>query len=137
MEYFICTTCGTQYELSETPLEQCLICNDEQQYVNWQEQSWTTLLKLDKSHSNLFKKLPNQIYEICISPAFGIRQHAILICIEHGNVLWDCVSLLDDVTIDIITQLRGIPTIAINHLHSYAFMEHNKEKHIIRRTTSF
>ena len=43
MPNFICTTCGTQYAESDAPPRDCLICNDERQYIGWGGQTWTTL----------------------------------------------------------------------------------------------
>ena len=37
---------------------------------------------------------------------FGIGQRAILIQTPNGNVLWDCITLLDQETVDKVTQLQ-------------------------------
>jgi glyoxylase-like metal-dependent hydrolase (beta-lactamase superfamily II) len=37
-------------------------------------------------------------------------------------VLWDCVSLLDDATIQAVRALGGITAIAISHPHFYSSM---------------
>lgn len=37
-----------------------------------------------------------------------------------GNILWDCISLLDEATVDIINALGGLKAIAISHPHYYA-----------------
>ena len=39
-----------------------------------------------------------------------------------GNVLWDCIALLDDATLDIVRALGGIAAIAISHPHYYTTM---------------
>ena len=36
-----------------------------------------------------------------------------------GNVLWDCISLIDDATVEIIGALGGVRAIAISHPHYY------------------
>ncbi len=41
---------------------------------------------------------------------------------DQGNVLWDCISLLDDETIQTVEQLGGIDAIAISHPHFYTSM---------------
>ena len=46
MPAFICTACGTQYPPSDAPPTQCMICEDERQYVPPGGQSWTTLAAL-------------------------------------------------------------------------------------------
>ena len=41
---------------------------------------------------------------------------------DKGNILWDCVALLDDETIARVTELGGIAEIAISHPHYYTSM---------------
>jgi hypothetical protein len=41
------------------------------------------------------------------------------VCTPEGNVLWDCVSLIDDATVTIINALGGLRAIAISHPHFY------------------
>jgi hypothetical protein len=39
-----------------------------------------------------------------------------------GNLLWDCISLIDSATIDSVRALGGISAISISHPHYYASM---------------
>ena len=39
-----------------------------------------------------------------------------------GNVLWECVTLLDDATAEAVEALGGLAAIAISHPHYYASM---------------
>jgi glyoxylase-like metal-dependent hydrolase (beta-lactamase superfamily II) len=50
----------------------------------------------------------------------AIGQRAIFIQTESGNVLWDCISLLDQETIDFIKSRGGLSAIAISHPHFYS-----------------
>jgi glyoxylase-like metal-dependent hydrolase (beta-lactamase superfamily II) len=118
MEAFICTTCGTQYALSQKPPAACLICEEERQYVSPTGQSWTTLAKLRTTHKATFGD-DSGIIGIGTSPSFGIGQRALLVRGESGNVLWDCVSLIDDTMVDIINGLGGLKAIVISHPHYY------------------
>ena len=43
-------------------------------------------------------------------------------CTPHGNVLWDCISLIDEATVEIIKGLGGLAAIAISHPHFYTSM---------------
>ena len=54
------------------------------------------------------------------NPPFAIGQRALLVCTPGGNVLWDCVSLLDDAALERIAQLGGISAICMSHPHFYA-----------------
>jgi glyoxylase-like metal-dependent hydrolase (beta-lactamase superfamily II) len=55
-------------------------------------------------------------------PAFAIGQRALLLRTEGGNVLWDCISLVDAATVTLIGALGGIAAIAISHPHFYTGM---------------
>ncbi|MEO6063202.1 MAG: MBL fold metallo-hydrolase [Thermoflexales bacterium] len=89
------------------------------QYVGPAGQSWTTLAQIQRTHRNMFQRLELNLYGIGSAPQFAIGQRALLIRTPGGNVLWDCISLLDDATIDIITALGGVRAIAISHPHFY------------------
>jgi len=56
------------------------------------------------------------------TPEFGIKQRAILARTPAGNVLWECLALIDDVTIDLLQGLGGVAAIAISHPHYYTTM---------------
>jgi hypothetical protein len=122
MPAFICTTCGTQYSPSEAPPAACLICTDERQFVPASGQSWTTLEGLCNAHSNKFRRLATGLTTIETTPAFGIGQRAILARTPAGNVLWDCIALIDNATVDLLKGLGGVTAIAISHPHYYTTM---------------
>jgi hypothetical protein len=122
MPNFICTTCGTQYPVSETPPESCAICGEERQYVNPLGQSWTTLEQMRRTHRNAFGQHEPGLLGISTAPAFAIGQRALLLRTAEGNVLWDCISFIDDATVEIVRALGGIVAIAISHPHYYASM---------------
>ncbi len=57
-----------------------------------------------------------------MDPHFAIGQRALLVQSPGGNVLWDCVPLLDDQTTVRVNELGGIRAIAISHPHFYSAM---------------
>jgi hypothetical protein len=122
MDAYICTACGTQYAPSDKPPTQCAICEEERQYVPPAGQSWTTLKSLVASRFNCYREHEPGVIGIGTQPAFAIGQRALLIRTPAGNVLWDCVSLIDDATVTIIKSLGGISAIAISHPHFYTAM---------------
>jgi len=122
MPAFICTACGTQYPPSEAPPPSCPVCIDERQFIPAAGQSWTTLEALRKTHSNKFRRLAPGLTTIETTPAFGIGQRAILARTPAGNVLWDCIALIDDATVDVLNGLGGVKAIAICHPHYYTTM---------------
>jgi hypothetical protein len=122
MPAFICTACGTQYPPSEAQPGACPVCIDERQFIPAGGQSWTTLEALRKTHSNKFRRLAPGLTTIETTPAFGIGQRAILARTPAGNVLWDCIALVDDATVDVLKGLGGVKAIAISHPHYYTTM---------------
>ena len=122
MPAFICNTCGTQYAPSEKPPSACPICDDERQYVTPAGQSWTTLDVLGKRCMNAIRELEPGLISITTQPAFGIGQRAQLLRTPHGNILWDCIALIDRATIEMINAMGGIKGIAISHPHYYTTM---------------
>lgn len=119
---YICVTCGTQFAESENPPARCAICEDERQYVGPEGQQWTTLKAIRAKYKNTIKLEEPGLYSINTEPHFGIGQRAFLIQTSVGNILWDCVALVDDATIQEITGLGGIAAIAISHPHYYTTM---------------
>jgi glyoxylase-like metal-dependent hydrolase (beta-lactamase superfamily II) len=122
MPKFMCKTCGTQYPESELPPEHCPICEDERQYIGWDGQQWTTLEELLKDHHNVLKPQEANLTGIGTEPGFAISQRALLVQAPSGNILWDCISLIDDATIEAVNALGGISAMAISHPHYYSSM---------------
>lgn len=122
MTHYICTTCGTQHAATEQPPKQCLICADERQYIGWRGQQWTTLERLRDEYHNVIKPEEPKLTGIGTHPTFAIGQRALLVQTPSGNVLWDCISLLDDPTIAVVKALGGVAAIAISHPHYYSSM---------------
>jgi hypothetical protein len=122
MPAFICTACGTQYTPGDNPPAQCTICEEERQYVPPRGQSWTTLAALRQSYVNGYRAYEPHILGIGTQPAFAIGQRALLVRTPGGNVLWDCIALLDEATVALIKGLGGIKAMAISHPHFYTTM---------------
>jgi len=122
MRNYICTTCGHQFAESEEPPPRCPICEDDRQFVNPRGQSWTTLDELARDHHNLVNSLETGLTGISTEPKFAIGQRALLVQAPGGNVLWDCVSLIDNATIEAIEGLGGISSLAMSHPHLFGSM---------------
>jgi glyoxylase-like metal-dependent hydrolase (beta-lactamase superfamily II) len=122
MPHFICTACGMQYAESTAPPAQCLICEEERQYVPERGQTWTTLEALAQSHVASTRDYEKHVIGIGSQPAFAIGQRALLLRTDAGNILWDCVAPLNAETVTMIEGLGGIDAIAISHPHFYTTM---------------
>ncbi|MEQ2527963.1 hypothetical protein EKG37_18885 [Robertmurraya yapensis] len=121
MNYHICATCGVQYEGSTESPEQCTICNEERQYVNPNGQSWTTLGEMSKNgYKNNLNLEETGLYSLKTTPDFGIGQTAYIVQSEGFNMMWDCITYIDEATIKRIEDLGGLQAIALSHPHYYS-----------------
>jgi len=123
MPIHICSACGTSYPDTAQPPSRCLICDDERQYVPLGGQAWTTPARLASGHVNGWRELETDLFEILTYPNFAIGQRALLLRTPEGNILWDCIALLDDATEALIRGLGGVHGIAISHPHYYTCMQ--------------
>jgi hypothetical protein len=122
VENFICIQCGTQFNESAQPPSSCPICEDARQFVRHAGQEWTTLDRLGRDHHNRIKDEASRLLGIGTEPEFAIGQRALLLQSPGGNLLWDCISLLDEQTIAEVNARGGIRAIAISHPHFYSSM---------------
>jgi hypothetical protein len=120
-ERFVCTACGTQFADAPVEPESCPICTDPRQYVPVGGQRWTTLSELSTEHENQFRD-EGELVGVGTSPSFAIGQRALLVPYGDSNLLWDCVTLLDDATASEIERRGGLAAIAISHPHYYSAM---------------
>jgi len=118
----LCATCGTQFPPEAPTLAVCPICADPRQYVAAGGQRWTTIDTLRAGHANAFRRIGADYLAIETLPVFAIGQRALLVRTPHGNLLWDCIALLDDATVTILQALGGVAAIAISHPHYYTTM---------------
>jgi hypothetical protein len=78
--------------------------------------------QLAADHHNRFEEEAHQLLGVGTEPQFAIGQRALLLQLPGGNLLWDCITLLDDETVTRITAFGGIRAIAISHPHYYSAM---------------
>lgn len=116
----ICVQCGVQYPEQRSD---CPVCEEQRQFVNWNGQQWTTLadMRAGEYRTRVDEEGP-RVVGIGTEPKFGIGQRALLVQAPTGNVLWDCVSYLDDQLAEDIRELGGLTAIAISHPHFYSTM---------------
>ena len=119
---YICVRCGVQYAEAAGPPARCVICEDEREAVFRDGQQWTTPTDLRRDHRNIVEPREPGLVGIRTEPRFAIGQQALLIQTPKGNVLWDCLSLLDDVTVEAVRAAGGLTAIASSHPHFYGAM---------------
>jgi len=122
MPNFICMTCGTQHAEGDQPPASCDVCEDDRQYIKVTGQQWTTHDKLRLTNRNSIRFEEPGLTGLGVEPQFAIGQRALLVRTPTGNVLWDCVPLLDPALVEMVKAQGGISAIAISHPHYYASM---------------
>ena len=119
---YICVRCGVQHAEAAGPPARCAICEDEREAVFRDGQQWTTPADLCCDHRNNVEPREPGLVGIRTEPRFAIGQQALLIQTPKGNVLWDCLSLIDDVTVEAVRAAGGLTAIASSHPHFYGAM---------------
>ncbi|HEY3576909.1 MAG TPA: hypothetical protein VGK68_02800 [Gaiellaceae bacterium] len=118
-EYAVCETCGVQFGTIDP--DRCPICEDARQYVPQSGQEWTTLAELRRQHHNVIREDAGFV-GIGTEPSFAIGQRALLVPWRASNLLWECITLLDDETAAEVERRGGLAAIAISHPHYYSAM---------------
>ena len=118
---YICATCGVQFAPAGNPPDSCPVCEDERQYVGWGGQRWTSLEDLRAKHRNLLRDDAG-LTGLGTEPSFAIGQRALLVPSPGGNLLWDCITLIDGASVQAVREAGGIRAIAISHPHYYSSM---------------
>ena len=77
---------------------------------------------LSQGYTTLITPFPSdeRFTSLSTTPKFAIGQRAILIRTPAGNLLWDCLSVLDPTAIEYITKEGGLGGIVISHPHYYS-----------------
>ncbi len=119
-EPLTCRTCAVQHAAGEGPPDRCAICEDERQYVGWSGQRWATLAQFrEEGFRTEIRDVEEGLVGIGVEPRLGIGQRALLVRTPDGNVLWDCIGLIDDAAVERVRDLGGIAGIAMSHPHFY------------------
>ena len=120
MEAFICTACGTQYTPSSVAPRQCVICEEERQYVpprrtnldhtrgpdGWTFQLIPPVRVWSNRHWNTATICDRPTCAGCLHTQW--KRPVGLHC-----VLWDCIAMLDPATIALINGLGSLKAIAV------------------------
>ena len=121
MERHICVACGTQYPDATEPPGVLSDLHGPAPVRPARGQQWTTLERLRAERANDVRP-EGDLDGIGTTPHFAIGQRALLVPFGDANLLWDCVSLLDDATAEEVERRGGLAGIAISHPHYYSCM---------------
>jgi hypothetical protein len=109
-----------QYPEAAVPPSACPICLDEREAVAEGGQRWTTAAALGADHRTELREEEPGLLGVGVTPTFAIGQRALLVRTPQGNVLWDCVPLIDEAAREVIDGLGGVSAICPSHPHFYA-----------------
>ena len=121
MTSFLCQACGTQFPEADEPPDACPICEDDRQYVPEEGQQWVAYDEVRATHRADIREEQPRLTGIGMTPSFGIGQRALLVESAGGNVLWDCLPLLEEHEA-FVRGRGGLAAIAISHPHYFTTM---------------
>lgn len=83
-------------------------------------------MRTSNKYKNVLRKDPfhSGVISVFTEPQVAIGQRAFLLCTDKGNVLWDCITYIDEETVRDIQSLGGIAAIVISHPHYYSTALH-------------
>jgi hypothetical protein len=122
MSMFICRSCGIQYAESSQPPSDCAVCRADACFEPMDPPAWTTLDAIRRTHTNLIQRLEPNLFSVRSIPSVGGGHRALLLRTERGNILWGCVTLVDEATVRAIRALGGVSAIAVSHPRHFATM---------------
>ena len=119
-QIWICETCAVETaDLAEPPPE-CLVCEDERQWVPPDGQRWTTLAQLRARGTRIVAaEVEPDLWGLRADPEVGIGQQTMVVRTPQGTLLFDCVGYLDDEALDLVRSLGPTLAVAASHPHMY------------------
>ena len=117
-----CCTCGTQYKAALSSPEFCPVCNDDRQYLTEDGQSWTNSAEILANHQVLITELRPTLFSLQVTPLFALGNRALLTLSPGGNILWDCIPLINEPVAEFIKSKGGLKAIVFSHPHYYSTM---------------
>ncbi len=121
MDAWICLNCCLEYPSAPRPPESCPVCCDER-VITPLEQRWIASSELARGHRTELRPLEDGITSVGVTPKVGIAQQAILVELEAGCILWDCVPVLDEPAAAYVRARGGLEAVALSHPHFYGAM---------------
>jgi glyoxylase-like metal-dependent hydrolase (beta-lactamase superfamily II) len=115
---WICEACGLEHTNSPEPPANCVICDDERQYVPLGGQTWTTSERQEQGGTTAaVTEIEPNLYGITVTPPIGIGHHAFLVRTAGGNVLWEPPGFISGSIVEAVRELGGVAAITGSHPH--------------------
>ena len=118
-----CQLCGAHFPATESP-EVCPLCEDVRGlgFTPRGGARIGALAELQRSHSLDVREEEPGLVGIGMKPAFSAGQRALVVKTDEGNVMWDCLALINDEGVAAVQELGGLAAIALSHPHFYGAM---------------
>lgn len=119
----LCQLCGAHFPESERP-SVCPLCEDVRGlgFTPRGGARITTLEGFQTTHTLTLREEEPGLLGIGVEPSFGAGNRALIVQTNEGNVMWDCIPLIDDSGVTAVEALGGLAAIAISHPHFYGAM---------------
>ena len=119
----LCRLCGAHFPETESP-EVCPVCEDIRGlgFTPHGGARIGTLSELQQAHSLEVREEEPGLVGIGMTPTFSAGQRALVVKTDEGNVMWDCLALINDEGIAAVRELGGLTAIALSHPHFYGAM---------------
>jgi hypothetical protein len=118
---WVCETCGNHaYTEGDTPPDECVICEDDRQWVPAGGQRWTTLDAMAAGgYHSVVREVEPGLLGVGAEPMIGIGQRGLVLRTDAGNVMWDPSPYLDEAAVDAVRQAGGLSVVTASHPHFY------------------
>ena len=115
---FACSNCGHwQFYFAVPP--NCPICSDVRNDLPEDGWDFRTPADLAPRLTHHRREVVPGIWEFWSTPRFGLDSHGWLLLEPDGNVAFEAAPFYDQTSLDAITDLGGIRTLAASHPHGY------------------
>lgn len=129
---YICQLCGSHFPQTDRPTV-CPLCADVRGlgFTPHGGARIITLEQLQGSHSLEVREEEPGLVGVGMKPDFsaassehrvGPGQRALVVQTQEGNVMWDCLPLINDEGVAAVEKLGGLAAIALSHPHFYGAM---------------
>ena len=117
---WICETCAVETADLDEPPAECLVCEDDRQWVPAEGQQWTTLEQLRGRGTRITSfEVEADLWGLRAEPGVGIAQQTMVVRVAEGTLLFDCVGYIDDDAVDFVRSLGPTLAVAASHPHMY------------------
>jgi glyoxylase-like metal-dependent hydrolase (beta-lactamase superfamily II) len=119
-DFWVCRTCGADFDPSPTAPASCPVCEDERQWVPPTGPRLATRGQLAAEGTRtVLRPIQDSVIGLGAEPGLGVGHRGVLVRTGAGNLLWDPPGFLDEAAVAEVERLGGIAVVASSHPHMY------------------